>query len=415
MQNKRTYPTERIVSIDRARGLLIICMILCQIAGRFGGFGFFGRIGLHGDGGLNVFPGYALADLGEPLFLLLLALSFWPSYQKRLVRDGAKAAMLHFLTRFTAIIGIGYIMRIAEFRTGEAYVMHVTKFVDLGVAGTCCVAVCGLTYLIGKLFKIKRLNVCGTGTIHLLSAMGIMDIIVDAYTVVAYTMPVYDTFNLDWWGALASIGASGIILLLFAGSNTLMRGISAAFMLTAYSLLHQSPGMMDYLDRDIQAGLLGVLSWGAMLLGYSVMADLFYADRANKSRGVRGVRAHTYEIGLAVLVALGIAGAVLLPVNKGSASPGYILASMPLSCLAFYLVSLTETLPAPRYPILCWWGKSPLLMYLMQYVLFDLAFCIFEAFDHIPFIIALLYLLLVFAGLTWLAYRLQKKEKTVRL
>lgn len=98
--------SQRIAAIDRLRGLAILAMV----AVNFGG-------------GVAAIPawlkhapdiGFTVADLVAPLFIFAIGLTYRRSYMKRVRRDGTLQTVLHFVTRYLAIAGIGAVLSAGE-------------------------------------------------------------------------------------------------------------------------------------------------------------------------------------------------------------------------------------------------------------------------------------------------------------
>jgi predicted acyltransferase len=86
-------------AIDQYRGFAILLMVLVDYLSHIQ------RV----PAWLKHAPGYGLtvADLVAPLFIFAIGLTYRPSFQKRLLRDGRWQTVLHFIGRDLALIGIG--------------------------------------------------------------------------------------------------------------------------------------------------------------------------------------------------------------------------------------------------------------------------------------------------------------------
>lgn len=65
----------------------------------------------------------------------------------------------------------------------------------------------------------------------------------------------------------------------------------------------------------------------------------------------------------------GLALALFVPLSKSRASASYVLLSLGLSGVVFYLVHLLDTRWQVQFPVLTDWGRNPLLLYLLHYIL----------------------------------------------
>ncbi len=92
----------RLEAIDQYRGLAILLMVLADYLSRIQRVPAWLK---HASGG----TGLTIVDLIAPLFLFAIALTFKPSWERRLARDGRKEATCHFIRRYLALIGIGFL------------------------------------------------------------------------------------------------------------------------------------------------------------------------------------------------------------------------------------------------------------------------------------------------------------------
>ena len=241
-----------------------------------------------------------------------------------------------------------------------------------------------------------------------LCAVGVFNVAVSFGNAV-YTFAKGKRF-IKLWDVLQSIGSASLLLLLLAETSAWIRGVVGFSCIAGYSFLHQIPGNMELLDTDTMGGFFAILAWGGMLLVFSVMAELFYRDRAARAAGKR---AFSYWIAAAVLCLVAVPGVLLFPMNKGSVSPAYILVCLPLASLLFGLVSLTEKWQ-PKFAPFSLWGKNPLVFYLLQFFFTDLFFVIAEE-GTVPLYVAIPYVTFVLCLFTFIARRLAKRPRGAAL
>ena len=401
---------DRIPCIDRVRGGIVFAMIFFQLMERFDSLGFLSRIASHdNEYGIILFPGMALANIGAPLFFLLIAFNYIPSLHRRIEQDGRRAAYTHFIFRYLSILGFGCCIRTIEliFDGFSGWLLY------LCLCGAVIAALSGLGLLLASLTKKDKLKaLCGKIMRSVLVILGLINLTIS--TVELYHVFWLDTLPLKYWNVLQSIGAAGLLMLLFAESSTVIRGAAGAVLFGIFTFIHQLPGNMDRIDMDTQGGVIGVLGWCSMMLIFTVMADLFYRDRECRQQGKTGLAANSYLIGLVVLILLGFAGQAGFVVNMGSVSPGYILVSLPMCAFIFWLLTLLDNWQ-PKIPFLTWWGTSPIIMYLLQYFVHDVIPSVINGFDELPFLPALGYVLLCTAIITWIAYRLYRNQQTIKM
>jgi predicted acyltransferase len=269
---------KRLEAIDQFRGFAILLMILANYTNN-----------------VQVIPawlkhaddiGYTVIDLIAPMFVFAMGLTYGRSFRRRLERDGAWNTYQHFLARYLALLGLGYIIT-----------------------------------LVWELSGIQPPSVN--------------------------------------WGLLQALGAAGLITLPFIQLAAPWRwGIGLA-MLAGYQILLDRFWLQDVLIAP-HNGPWGVFSWGALLILATALADLYNDERINR---------RAYPLLSAGLVVAGLALALLIPLSKHRASASYVILSLGLSGLVFYLFHWILESWQLKLPVLTDWGRNPLLLYLSHYVL----------------------------------------------
>lgn len=157
------------------------------------------------------------------------------------------------------------------------------------------------------------------------------------------------------WGVLQAIGMAGLVCILFVRLKTYVRLIIGIAMLVIYQMILDA-FMLDTTLASSHGGLFGSVSWSAMLLLATALADVF---RQSKSK---------YVIFSIIVMALGIASTLLFPVSKNRVSLSYVLITLSAGALLFFIFDLifkTEKSGA----FLVWWGANPLLLYVFHQIL----------------------------------------------
>lgn len=263
---------KRIEAIDQFRGFAIILMVVFNyLSGIESIPAWLKHVP---DIGMN-FP-----DLGTPVFIFAIGLTYGLSYRRRVKEGGVKAAVGHFTRRYLAFIGLGAII------TGGQ------------------------------------------------SSLGIKTDLLD-------------------WGVLQSIGLAGLLTLGVISTSTLTRlGVGLGLLVIYQVLLDRF--WLDLVLGSQHGGLPGSLSWAAILILSTVLADIFHDQRWRK-------RFPWYS--LAFFLA-GFTLAILVPVSKNRLSASYDLITLGFSGLAFSIFYLANF----QLPLYSAWGRNPLLLYLLAFL-----------------------------------------------
>ncbi len=158
------------------------------------------------------------------------------------------------------------------------------------------------------------------------------------------------------WGLLQALGIAGLITLPFIRIPGKYRWMIGLSLLVFYQILLDRYWLDDVINA-VHNGPQGALSWGAMLIIATSMGDLYQSSK-------RGQRIFPW-ISLTMLV-IGTLIALYVPVSKHRASASYLLISLSLSAILFFLFHLLESRYQQRIPVLTEWGKNPLLLYLLH-------------------------------------------------
>ena len=269
---------KQLEAIDQFRGFAIFLMILANYMNNVSIIPAWLK---HSDD-----VGYTGIDLVAPMFVFAMGLTYGLSFRHRLSRDGAWNTYQHFLTRYLALVGMGYLIT-----------------------------------LVWELSGIQPPSVN--------------------------------------WGLLQALGAAGLIALLFIRLSSLWRWGVGLVMLATYQLLLDRFWLEDVLIAP-HNGPWGAMSWGAMLILSTAMADLYHDHRHSR---------RAFSLLSVGLLVIGLFLSLLVPLSKDRASASYVLLSLGLSGLVFYIFQLLQERRQLKLSILSDWGRNPLLLYLLHYVL----------------------------------------------
>jgi predicted acyltransferase len=265
--NHLDYFEGRLDAIDQFRGFAIVLMVLADYLSRIRRVPAWLK---HAPG-----VGVTVVDLIAPMFILSIGLIYRPSLQRRLLRDGRRKTLMHFIRRFLALIGIGTL-----------------------------------------------------------------------------TPPGFS------WGLFQTIGGAGLISLLVIGLPSLLRLIIGGIVLGGYQVLSDNVWMRRVTPSSSWCEIEGALSWAAMLILASVLADWYY-DRPRARR--------KFILGSLASLGLGIVLSNWVDVSQYYVSASYVLIGLGASGVLFAGFHMQTERLRIRLPMLIAWGKNPLVMYLLHY------------------------------------------------
>ncbi len=252
--------------------------------------------------------GLTVTDLIAPFFVFAIGLTYGPSFRRRMTGQGPGRAAGHAVGRFLAFIGIGAIISAGQ----------------------------------------TALGMNGTG--------------VD-------------------WGVLQAIGAAGLLTLPTLFLAPRWRSLIALGLLGAYQVMVDT-GWLAIVLASPHGGIHGSLAWAAMMILSTAVAD---DSGVSVEGGAAGPVVRPGRVGAppplawrlaawsAVALAAGALLALLLPalapVSKNRVSASYVLVSLGASGLLFWLFRLALSGSRTGIPLLRAWGKNPLLLYVLHFLL----------------------------------------------
>lgn len=209
------------------------------------------------------------------------------------------------------------------------------------------------------------------------------------------------------WGVLQAIGVAGLVTLVFIRAGTWTRLAAGLSLLALYQLLLQRV-WLDAVLASPHGGLYGAVSWSAMLILATVAADLFQRS----SRGGRDL-----ALASAAALALSLALTLWFPISKNRVSAPYVLLSLGLSGLLFAACHLLVDRIKLKMRLLVWWGRNPLVMYVLHMLLLGLMVLpgIPGWYGQAPLWLVILQAAGLLAVLTWVAWSLDRKKRYVSL
>lgn len=397
---------KRILSIDRFRGFTIFCMIVFPFIAKFENLGFLTRLSSHSlDKGIIILPGMTIADLIAPMFMFAIALTYRRSYKNRLERDGKKATILHFVLRYLALIGLGAIL------------WAVDEIIDILAKGKAIntvliifIALSAIAILIGAfafLCNIKALkkfkSVANKVFLFALAIIGICSLLIAVRDFAVLNGDITSkTYRV--WGILSSLGIAGLFSLPFIMSNTYKRLLWGILFFTAFLIYHEA-GNQAIVDEVVQGGFIGGMGWASIIILGSVVVDFYNQNKI------------AFWLCALTLVLLSVICVFVLPLNKTSVSPGYVIVSLTFSLFIFLIFECFNFLKLKRFDFFEIWGKNPILMFLIKFTFIGLLTTALPAsvIKNAPIWAAILWVVAITALLTLIAWLLNRKKIIIKL
>lgn len=171
------------------------------------------------------------------------------------------------------------------------------------------------------------------------------------------------------WGTLQVLGTAGLIHLFIAETKSVYRFIIGIFILILHQIL-LSTDLSFIIYDGIEGGLFGSLSWGAMMIFSSVIADALLYEKKWK----------LFLVGGLILLILGIITGIFFGISRAYMSLPYVLISVGASSIIYYLIYLIFDVASIKWKILqkekilstC--GKNAFILYIFHLLLISIGF-----------------------------------------
>jgi hypothetical protein len=144
-----------------------------------------------------------------------------------------------------------------------------------------------------------------------------------------------------------------------------MRLFIGGVVLGGYQLLSDTFWMGRVTPGSSWCEIEGVISWGAMLILATVLADWYYAGPGGRKMVLLG------SFGSLVL---GVGLSRWVDVSQYHVSASYVLIGLGASGILYWAFDVLTDRLGIRLPLLISWGKNPLLLYLLHYWIWVYAF-----------------------------------------
>jgi len=166
------------------------------------------------------------------------------------------------------------------------------------------------------------------------------------------------------WGVLQAIGGAGLITLIFIRWKMLIRLAIGFFLLLLYQLILDKYAINIVLSSE-HGGLIGTVSWSALLILSTFLAELFNENRDKK---------YLYLLVSFIFFLIGVFSSKIFPISKHRISFSYILISLSASSFVFFTFYLIKMIFKIKLNFLIWWGQNPLFLYILHMILLGVTF-----------------------------------------
>ncbi len=399
---------KRIKSIDRFRGFCVFSMLVFQFLKEIPSLGFFARLAQHSlDSGIVIMPGMTIADIIAPSFIFAIGLTYVLSFNKFKQLYGAKQAYVKYALRALSIIGVGGILATVN-KVLDSFGDYVLQPVDIMFLVFFSIALASLVFKLVCLAKPIPKKIKTVSNLVLYGALSVIGVLV-----MGVAFADFIALNIDinsqtfgYWVTLQNIGMACLIALLFIERKNWQRFIGASVIFLLYSVYHQIGDNQALLDVIPHGGFLGGFGWGAMLIFDLMVVDFYHKNKWQ------------YLASVAMFTLAGLWSTMLFGnITLGSCSPSFILVGTGLAGLIFYIFHLTDKLPHTRFDPFVWWGKNPLMMFLVEFFIIGsfTSFAPAIMLEEAPVWLGIIEGVIAVVLLTTIAWLLSKPKKSISL
>lgn len=357
-----TKVKERILSIDRFRGLCMFAMVCSFVFGALGAFEVLTPLIGHGAEGFQVLPGVSFADLFAPMFIFVIGLTMVRSFKSREEKYGTRMAYFQLATRFLALIGIGILFNGFENGWGDVFTGSKT-FAELSIkiqifAVMFWIAIALLlVYIISLFFKNEKFKTIALAMLkYFLAVAGVLAVyFILVSTGEKITAPVDGERFGGWeWDTLQNIGLAGLLALPFVKYDKWGKLTIVGITFAVLSVLMQN-GLFPLANKILEGGIFGGFSWAGILLLGSVFAE-FKDDKF-------------YWILSSILLLISVV--LIISFNftaaKRGCTPVYAMFCASISSLVWGGLNFLNNWK-PKFDFFAIWGSNAILTYILTLV-----------------------------------------------
>lgn len=353
---------ERLLSIDRFRGLCMFLMVCSFILPIFSCFNFLAPIIEHGADGFQVLPGVSFADLFAAMFIFVIGLTICKSFKSRERKYGTRRAYWQLAIRFLALIGIGILIN--GFENGWVDVFTgAKKFTELSIKIQIFAVMFWIAFallivlLISLAVKNEKFKKVSSAMLrYFLAIAGVLALyFILVNTAEKITVPTDGERFGGWeWDTLQNIGLAGLMALPFVKFDKWGRLIIVSITFVVMTVLMQN-GLFPLANKILEGGIFGGFSWAGILLLGSVFAEL----KDDKRYWI--MSSLMLLISVVLIVAFGFTAA------KRGCTPVYALFCASISSMIWGGLNFLNSWK-PKFSFFAIWGSNAILTYILTLV-----------------------------------------------
>ena len=401
---------ERLLSIDRFRGLCMFLMVCSFILPIFSCFNFLAPIIEHGADGFQVLPGVSFADLFAAMFIFVIGLTICKSFKSRERKYGTRRAYWQLAIRFLALIGIGILFNGFEngwvdiFTGSKAFSELSIKIQIFAVMFWIAFALL-IVFLISLAVKNEKFKKVSSAMLrYFLAIAGVLALyFILVSTAEKITVPADGERFGGWeWDTLQNIGLAGLMALPFVKFDKWGRLIIVSITFVVMTVLMQN-GLFPLANKILEGGIFGGFSWAGILLLGSVFAEL----KDDKRYWI--MSSLMLLISVVLIVAFGFTAA------KRGCTPVYALFCASISSMIWGGLNFLNNWK-PKFSFFAIWGSNAILTYILTLVVSMLFGGLLETQMASLHPAAAVVIVLAILGLfTLMNWYLRKKNRYIRI
>lgn len=405
MTNNQIIAPQRLLSIDRLRGICIFLYLCSVVLGSFESLQFFQPIISHDPNiGWLILPNMTFADLFAPIFIFIVGLTFCKGMSSYATKHGYTKAVGKYALKSLAMIGFGAI-NINGLSLFADWVLDSNAYTGFSIGDKIHLYLFLLALVVLVVWIISRL--IRNDTFKKVSSLimrwlWVVGGAISLCLLVISTAYIFTgTARIEVWDVLQTIGLAMLIATPFALLGKYAKLITSAAILLMLALFYQSGGYTAVGSVILNGGFVGGFGWAVLVL----LGGFFVDCKDNKIELFVGA---TALIAIALILAL----AFDFVVAKRGATPPYVLFCGGIGALLFAILRLFDNYQ-PKIVFFTIWGRNSMTVYYAGAIISQILGMLMPADLHVA--LAILISLVVIGAFFAVVLLLNKRQKFVRL